>query len=112
VRIVEWSLRNKELLSKLQKGTPTAYNGIDNVFVLQDELVCLKRLKTANSVISTFNPAQKKLLKDLSLSDRQLKAFACFEKLSETKRTNFIRKMSNVEDADEIMRQMELLSTV
>lgn len=108
--VTNWCVNNKELLKKLSRGTPTAYNGEDGITLLIGELIALKRLKRANMTISKFNTAQKKLLKDTTLGDNDILTLSRFLKLSETKQLNFVRKMSTVDSAAEILRNMELLT--
>lgn len=98
--------------NKLLNGTITAYNTRDKVKSLENELVNIRREKRANNVINSFNTFQKKLLKGLELDENLLLTFSKFGRMSSTKQLNFIRKMSTIEDVNEIIKQMKLLVRV
>jgi len=59
-----------------------------------------------------FNTTQKKLLRGITLDNRDYETLSKFAKLSPKKKINFIRKMSTVEDPREILRQMSFLADV
>lgn len=109
VNILKWNENYGKLSSKLLNGTITAYNSREKAFSLYNEMMLLRRTKRANDVINSFNTAQKKLLKGIELDEKNLLTFSKFGKLSNTKKLNFIRKMSTIDSADEIMKQMKLL---
>lgn len=104
-----WVNNYGKLSNKLNKGTVTAYNKTDDVLAMQDEMIALKRIKRANDVINTFNTCQKKLLKSHSLSDKDIFVLNKFSTLSHTKKQNFIRKVSTIENVDEIISKMSFL---
>lgn len=104
-----WVNNYGKLSNKLNKGTVTAYNKTDDVFAMQNEMITLKRIKRANDVINTFNTCQKKLLKSRSLSDKDIFVLNKFSTLSYTKKQNFIRKVSTIENVDEIISKMSFL---
>ena len=110
--ILRWQNTYPQLVKKLTKGTITAYNGRDNVDVLYNEMISLRREKRTNDVFNMFNTAQKRLLKKMELTDDVLNACSAFNRLSLTKKINFVRKMSTVECTEEIIKQMKLLSRV
>jgi hypothetical protein len=104
--ISNWVDNYGQLSNKLNKGTITAYNKTYDIFGMLDEMVSLKRTKRANDVINTFNTIQKKVLKNHSLSDKDIFVLNKFSTLSNTKKHNFIRKVSTIEDANEIISKM------
>lgn len=111
-RLLAWNDKYNQLSSKLKKGTITGYTGSHDFFALAREMSKLRRDKRANDVINMFNTTQKKLLKGVSLNDRDYETLSKFAKLSGKKKVNFIRKMSTVEDAGEILKQMSFLADV
>lgn len=109
---INWSQKYNQLVGKLSKGTITAYNGRDNINKLIDEMVSLRRGKRANDSINLFNTAQKKLLKNIELNDKNTFILNRFGRLSNMKKSNFVRKMSTIENVDEILQQMSFLSNI
>lgn len=110
--ILRWNDKYNQLQSKLKKGTITAYTNSSDLFTVVREMTLLRRDKRANDVINSFNTAQKKLLKGVSLTDRDYDTLSKFGKLSAKKKSNFIRKMSTIEDPAEILRQMSFLADI
>lgn len=104
--ILTWNTFYKQLAKNLSRGTITAYNTPESIVQLVDELTNLRNEKRINDAINSFNTAQKKLLKANELSDSDRKTLSKFAKLSDTKRLNFIKKASTIEDFKELMRQM------
>lgn len=109
---INWSQKYNKLIGKLSKGTITAYNGRDSINKLMDEMVSLRRNKRANDSINLFNTTQKKLLKNIELNNKNIFILNRFGRLSNMKKNNFVRKMSTIENVDEIMQQMSFLSNV
>lgn len=107
--IIQFSDKYKNLISKTSKKTITAYNSYQNINALREELLRERMLKRSNDVINSFNTRQKAALKGIELSKKQIIILNKFFKLSEVKKNNFIRKMSTIEDANEIIRQMSYL---
>jgi len=110
--VIVWCQNYPQLVKNLKKGTPTAYNGFCEIQELVSEMIALRKNKRANLVINMFNTAQKKLLKNVALDNVNLETFSKFSILSDVKKRNFVRKMSTIEDANEIMRQMKLLTNI
>lgn len=110
--IIRWQQKYSQLVKKLSKGTITAYNGNDNINKLINEIVQLRQVKRANDSINIFNTKQKKILKQLELDDKKITILNRFGRLSNQKKHNFVRKMSTIEDVNEIMRQMAFLSNI
>lgn len=111
-KVMIWNDNYSQLASKLSKGTITAYTNGSDFCKLSREMAKLRRDKRANDVINMFNTAQKKALRGVSLSDRDYDTLSKFGKLSGKKKSNFIRKMSTIEDASEILKQMSFLADV
>lgn len=111
-KILLWNDNYSQLSNKLAKGTITAYTSQKDLFAIVREMAKLRRDKRANDVISMFNTMQKKLLREYKLNDRDYETLSKFGKLSAKKKLNFIKKMSTIEDASEILKQMSFLADV
>lgn len=109
--IVVWNNNYGKLPNKPSKGSITSYNG-DQLFGLEWELAEIRANKRSNDVVNTFNTAQKKVLKSATLGKKEREILNRFSTLSSQKKSNFIRKMSTVEDFGEIMHQMSLLCNI
>lgn len=110
--ILTWNEHYKQLTKNLSKGTITAYTSQDSVYLLMEELSALRNEKRIVDAINSFNTAQKKILKNNDLSPIDKQSLARFSKLSEVKKNNFIRKVSNIDDFQELMRQMRHVTSV
>ena len=110
--ILLWNEYYKQLTKKLSKGTITAYTTQSSINDLMEELSVLRNEKRVGDAINEFNTAQKKLLRNNELSDTDKKTLARFSKLSEIKKINFIKKVSTIDDFNELMRQMRLVTSV
>ena len=109
-RVMVWHKLYGNLSSKLSKKTITAYTS-SNLIPLFDEMCNLRREKRTNNVINSFNTAQKKLLKNTELGEKDMAIISRLYRLSKTKKENFIRKVSTITDFDELMRQMKLITS-
>lgn len=107
---INWCNNYPQLVKNLSKGTITAYNNKNQILELQNELVNIRKNKRINDVINMFNTQQKRLLKSKELTSKDTDILGKFYLLSDTKKHNFIRKMSTITDADEILKQMSLLT--
>ena len=105
--ILLWNESYKQLAKNLKKGTITAYTSRDSIPMLLNELDDLRREKRISDSINSFNTAQKKLLKENDLTSDDKQALWRLSRLSETKRLNFIKKMTSVEDIEELKRQLK-----
>ena len=110
-RIMLWNECYGQLSKKLTKNTITAYKSSMDVFELSDELRLLRRDKRINDTINMFNTAQKKILRNVEFTEKDKETLSKFYRLSETKKVNFVRKMSTIEDYAEIMRQMRHITS-
>ena len=113
-RIMGWNEMYGQMAKNLRKNTITAYTSNDDIMSLSEELLVLRREKRINDVINMFNTTQKRILKAKAaeFSEKDKETLSKFYRLSETKKVNFIRKMSTIEDYDEIMRQMRHLTSI
>lgn len=108
-RALHFAENYSQLIKQLKQGTITAYNDYYSILDLLDECTILRKNKRIKDVINSFNTAQKKILKDMTLTEHEKNLISSFAKLSLTKRTNFIRKMSTANDSKEILRQMSFI---
>lgn len=111
-RILLWNESYKQLSKNLSKGTITAYTSKDSIFKLLKELSGLRKEKRINDSINSFNTAQKKLFKSNKLTDVDKQALWRLSRLSETKRLNFIKKVSSITDFNELLRQLRFATSV
>jgi hypothetical protein len=112
-RIMSWNEVYGQMAKNLRKNTITAYTSGEDIMHLSEELRLLRRDKRINDTINMFNTAQKRILraKSESFTDKDKETLSKFYRLSETKKVNFVRKMSTIEDYDEIMRQMRHITS-
>ena len=110
--ILIWNESYKQLAKNLSKGTITAYTSKDSIVKLLKELGDLRKDKRINDSINSFNTAQKKLFKNNKLTDDDKQALWRLSRLSETKRLNFIKKVSSITDFNELVRQLRFATSV
>lgn len=110
--ILLWNESYKQLAKNLSKGTITAYTSRESINALLMELSELRTEKRINDSINSFNTQQKKLLKENELSNDIKQALCRLSRLSDTKRLNFIKKMSSVSDFNELSRQLKFVTSV
>lgn len=110
--IFNWVSSYSQLTKNLTKGTVTAYTTKSSIEALLNELNLLRKTRRILETINSFNTVQKKILKNADLSEKDKLTLEKFSKLSEVKRINFIKKVSTIEDFNELMRQMRLVSSV
>lgn len=111
---LKWNTIYNNFSSKLKKGTINAYNGFEDIWNLINEINKVTRLKRANDSIMQFNTAQKHLLKSIfdENDNKIVLLLNKFGKLSESKQRNFIRKMSTIENATDIIHEMNILCDI
>lgn len=109
-RIMVWNKLYGQLVSKLKKGTITAYNTTKTVLELLNECENLRKTKRGNDIVNLFNTDQKKLLRN-NFEKLPLDVLSKFAILSKTKQQNFIRKVSTMNDVDEIIRLMSFTTS-
>ena len=107
--ILYWVNNYPQLVQFLKKRTVTAYNNSNEIFDLIDEMVLLQKRKRVNDVINMFNTMQKKLLKQIEITDEIINIFSKFFVLSNAKKINFIRKVSTFDNPNEIINAMKAL---
>lgn len=110
--ILTWNESYKQLAKNLSKGTITAYTSRDAIALLSKEMVELRKEKRINDSINSFNTAQKKMFKENELGEDVKQALWRLSRLSDTKRLNFIKKMSDVNDFSELTRQLKFVTSV
>ena len=110
--ILTWNESYKQLAKNLSKGTITAYTSRDAIALLSEEMVELRKEKRINDSINSFNTAQKKMLRENELKEDVKQALWRLSRLSDTKRLNFIKKMSDVNDFAELVRQLKFVTSV
>lgn len=106
--IMLYTTKYKHKLSNLEKSTITAYKPNECLSLL-NELFSISIEKRYHEAINLFNTAQKKALKSYSFSYRDKINLVKFLKMSSVKKSNFIRKMSTIEDASEILRSLQMI---
>lgn len=109
--VMIWNDLYGQLTKKLSKNTITAYTTRRSISALISELTILRKDYRIEKSINSFNTTQKKLLKSHTLDNNDKHALSMFAKLSDVKRVNFIKKMSSVDDVDEILRQLKFLTS-
>ena len=109
--IMMWVEKNSHMINQVSKGTITAYN-VSELFKLMTELDAIRSNKRVKNSIMEFNTSQKKILKENCKTKEDLDCLNKFGRLSESKRLNFIKKMSTIDDYNEIMHQMGNLCEV
>ena len=110
--VLGWNESYKQLAKNLSKGTITAYTSRDSIFMLLNEMAELRKEKRINDSINSFNTAQKKMLRENELKEDVKQALWRLSRLSDTKRLNFIKKMSDVNDFAELVRQLKFVTSV
>lgn len=109
--IMLWYDLYGQMTKLLKRNTITAYTSKDSIYDLLSELTNLRMDKRLNESINSFNTLQKKLLKSYKFDESDKHALSLFAKLSNTKRLNFIKKMSSVEDISELLRQLKFITS-
>lgn len=107
--IYVWLQEFSKCSNKLSKKTITAYNTSEDIVLLMDEINYLRDQKRTNDVINTFNTEQRKMLKGHIFSFDENYYFHLFSKLNPIIKSNFIKKVSNFNNLDEILSGMKLL---
>ena len=110
--ILQWNDLYGQLSKNLVKGTITAYTTKSAIEALMAEMALLRKNKRMMDAINSFNTVQKKILKNNELSESDKETLSKFSKLSEVKRINFIKKVSSIDDFNELMRQMRHVCSV
>ena len=109
--IMSWNEIYGKMSKNLKKNTITAYTSHSDIMTLQEELRLLRRDKRINDVINMFNTTQKRILRENEFSEKDKETLSKFYRLSDTKKVNFVRKMSTITDYSEIMRQMRHITS-
>lgn len=107
--VVNWAMHNPSSVKLLSKNSLTAYNKPSLIEELYDETRNINLDKVANNTIQMFNTTQKKVLKSMCLTSGQKAILGKFNRLSLVKQNNFVRKMSSINEGQEIFRQLSVL---
>ena len=110
--VMLWNEGYGQMAKNLTKNTITAYTSKSDVASLTNELRVLRQSKRINDAINSFNTAQKKILREAQLTDKDRETLSKFWRLSSTKKLNFIRKVSTMDNFDDIMRLMRHITSV
>ena len=108
-RILKFVAIYPQLISKLIKGNIIPYDGKCGMAMLTAEIHQLQCQKRVDAVLNQFNTNQKKLLKALPKDKTIISSFSKFDQLSKTKQRNFIRKVSTMDDVNEILNQLSFV---
>lgn len=110
--IMKWEENYGQLVKNLSKGSITSYTSRSSAYSAFREMIELRESKRANDAINFFNTAQKKLLKEHTLTPKDVESLSKFTRLSLTKRRNFVRKMSTVTNVSEILHNLSLVTNM
>lgn len=103
-KLVYWISKYDKFANQLKKKTLTAYNTQEDVYELLFEIDNIKAKQFTNSVINLFNTTQRKLLRLIDFNTKHAILFKQFMNLSKQKQTNFIQKVSTINNANDILR--------
>lgn len=109
IHVFVWNNKYNTIANKLSKGTITAYNNHSDIINLFKEMSTLRHGKRVNDSINTFNTTQKRMLKNMTLTEDEKNALAKMKRLSPIVQSNFVRKMSTIEDVNEIFSHLHHL---
>lgn len=107
--LLEFNNDHGQLVKELSKQNLTAISNAQEITVAIKELFNLRAGVVAKQTLNWFNPMQKKLLRDKLNDNEAVQILNNFSRLSKTKRLNFIRKVSTIQDVDEVLRMMSFL---
>lgn len=106
---MEFDSEHKTLVKNLDKGNIVALSNTHEVVKSLTDIFHLRAQAVAKQTINWFNPTQKKLLREKLNDNEAIHILNNFNRLSSTKRTNFIRKVSTIDDVNEIIKMMSFL---
>lgn len=99
-----WLKSNSKSVSKLSKKTLTAYKSEADIQLLLNEMEEIKNSNLISEVINSFNTAQRQMLKNCEISNVDSFILRKFSFLSDEKKLNFIKKVSNINDINEFFK--------
>jgi len=103
-RMVMWTESYPQLSKMLKGGSITSYGTMKALFKLSVEQNSLRKTKRVNDAINFFNTTQKKVLRDnIKEGSSDYDAMSRFANLSIRKRLNIIKKVSSIDDYNEII---------
>ena len=106
---MEFDSEHKTLVKNLDKGNIVALSNCHEVAKSLTDIFHLRAQAVAKQTINWFNPQQKKLLRETLNDNGTIHILNNFNRLSSVKRTNFIRKVSTINDVNEIIKMMSFL---
>lgn len=109
MHLMDFNKETPNLIKKLNKGNLIALASSKDVVDAVEESFFLRAQANANKALNWFNSNQKKILKDCLNDSKFIHTINSFSRLSTIKRINFIRKVSTIDDANEIIRMMSFL---
>ena len=104
-QILQWRDDYPNQSKELSRGSITSYTKYDAMIELRREINNIKKTHRANEVISKFNTVQKKLLRSVENKDL-VGVLNKFYRLSTKKQHNFIKKVSSIDNYDELVREL------
>ena len=107
--ITNWYSTYPQLVKNLSKKSLTSYSYLQ-INDLIDEIIVITEDKRAKDAINMFNTTQRNLLKELPAESVRI-VLPSFLNLPAYKRTNFIKKMSSVTDVNELIKQLEFITS-
>lgn len=110
IELCEWVNNYPKQINKLSKNTITAYNNADDIKLLFKEMRDIKYAVNSLAILNKFNTTQKKLLKEHHFSFEEIVWLRKFTLLSKIKQNNFIRKISNITNVNEILELIRIVS--
>lgn len=110
IELCEWVNNYPKQINKLSKNTITAYNNADDIKLLFKEMRDIKYAVNSLTILNKFNTVQKKILKEHNFSFEEIIWFRKFTLLSKIKQNNFIKKISNITDANEILELVKIIA--
>ena len=96
-----------KVLSKLERGTLTAYNDGDSLYAVFREIDIILKEDFVTRITGMFNTRQKDILREHKFTQYEIYILEKLYAMGEDKMPNFIRKVSTFTTADEIISLAE-----
>ena len=106
-RIYEFITYYPTAINKLSKHTPNAYKTKEDIKSLLVEIDMIIYNENVKPIINMFNTNQRKILSCTDLTLKQLFLLKKLENLTSVQIVNFIKKVSNIDNLDEIFSLLE-----
>ena len=111
LHLMQFNTEHGNLIKNITKGNIIALSSCSDIANAITDIFHLRAQTVAKQTINWFNPLQKKLLREKLDDNEIIHLLNNFSRLSKTKRINFIRKVSTLEDSNEILKMMSFLCT-